>query len=368
MKKCFALLLAVLTIFGLMACSPASEETTDPSPSVQTPSPSPEDTPSAVPTPAPENLSPTTGLEGKTAATYTPITVMIENSPAARPQTGMQQADIVYEALAEGGITRFMCLFNDQKPTMVGPVRSVRIYYLNMQKEWDSLMVHYGGVTYDKGGVYTYGPDTDYIKVRVDGIAGKWEKYFWRSSGRKAPHNVYTDLTKVQDELYDFTPDQRAALFFSADAAGTGQTVDVVRLPFLSNDSKFVSFQYDAAADKFVRYQQGKPFDVVTVSKNEAGEQTSATAPLTFQNLIIQYAKTYVAPGDPSGRRLIDLTGEGSCEYFIGGKRETGTWKRASLDEDTQYLDSKGNPIVLRPGNTYIGLHPTAKQAEVVYA
>ena len=70
---------------------------------------------------------------------------MIENAPAARPQTNLQKADVVYEALAEGSITRFFCVFNDNMPEDAGPVRSLRRYYMNMQKEWDSIIIHCGG-------------------------------------------------------------------------------------------------------------------------------------------------------------------------------------------------------------------------------
>ena len=238
MKKTILLLVISVMIF-CAACGAQPQQSTSPSASPSAsasaePSPSPSATPSpsesASPSaPAlPENVSFTTGLplEG---ATYKPVAVMIENSPAARPQNGLQAADIVYEAIAEGGITRFLCLFNDHMPTTVGPVRSLRLYYLQIQEEWDSILVHFGGPM-------TRGLESDVfhtasakLKLRVCGIKGivynndldhakSSGAYFWRSTDRKAPHNAYTNLEKVQ-ALYDYTPNARTPWQFDANTA-----------------------------------------------------------------------------------------------------------------------------------------------------
>ena len=94
------------------------------------------------PDPEPVYISPTTGREFSKQREFYPILVMIENSRDARPQTGLMQADVVYEAPVESTITRFACLFNDTLPTLAGPVRSARMYYLGIQQEWDSIFMH----------------------------------------------------------------------------------------------------------------------------------------------------------------------------------------------------------------------------------
>ena len=134
MKKALAFVLALLSLPLLFSCGkeqqPEASQEVLPSPTVAA-----SEEPSSDPT---VYYSPTTGTAYDAPPEYKPMSVMIENQSQARPQTGLQQADIIYEAMAEGDITRFMCIFNDQKPSVAGPIRSARLYYINVQKEWDS--------------------------------------------------------------------------------------------------------------------------------------------------------------------------------------------------------------------------------------
>lgn len=364
MKRFFAAILVGITVLSLCACGAAPEATASPSPAVSATTLPLE--PSAVPTPSPEPRSLTTGLPS--AQEYKPITVMIENSEKARPQTGLQQADIVYEAMAEGNITRMLCVFNDQKPVVAGPVRSTRIYFINIQKEWDSPLVHYGGPRNASQPSYVYGKNTESIKVRVDGLKGAYNDYFWRDKSRSAPNNVYTDLQKIEDELYDYTPDAREQFSFDENVSYTGQTVDTVGIPFNTSSADFVQFKYDASTGLFTRYMKDTPFKVRSVTLDASGEQESTTAPLTVKNLIVQYAKTYTIKGDNNGRQMVEVTGKGDCEYYIGGIQLKGTWERSALDDSTHYYLEDGSPVVLQPGNTWIALQPTGKQTEVTYS
>ena len=135
--------------------------------------------------------SPLTGVElPDEAASKRPITaVVIENSPSARPQSGMQQAEVVYESIAEAGITRFVNLYQQNKPGLVGPVRSLRPYLVDWIKPWDASIAHVGGskraLDEVRNGSYR---DLDQM---LDASA------YWRSSDRYAPHNVYTSFAKL---------------------------------------------------------------------------------------------------------------------------------------------------------------------------
>lgn len=364
MKKALAFVLALLSLPLLFSCGkeqqPEASQEVLPSPTVAA-----SEEPSSEPT---VYYSPTTGMAYDAPPEYKPMSVMIENQSQARPQTGLQQADIIYEAMAEGDITRFMCIFNDQKPSVAGPIRSARLYYINMQKEWDSPLIHYGGPDDPNSPSYIYGSSTKYIKLRVDGIKGTYNDYFWRDKSRSAPHNVYTDLGKIDEELYDYTPNNRIQFSFSDAPSYTGKTVDTVSLPYVTSVENFVTFEYDSAKDKFFRYEKGKAFEVRTVSEDEDGKQTTTTAPLSVQNLIVQYAETYVRNNDGGGRRMVEMVGEGKCEFFIGGKHISGSWERKSLDDSTQYYDESGLPIILKPGNTWIAVHPDNKQIGITYA
>ena len=355
---CFAL----LTL--LIAASACSDNKVQPSTEPIMPIVEPTDAPSTqaplTPTPTPVLFySNTTGLGYEGQPQYHPVTVMIENSAEARPQTGLMQADIVYEMPVEGGITRFLCLFNDTLPVEVGPVRSARIYFLHTQKEWDSAMVHYGGPSDEGFPSYIYGEEMEYIKLRVDGIKGKWDSYFWRSEDRKAPHNVYTDLTKIA-ELYDYTPEFRNQLRFDANLdTSAGMDYSMISLSFQTNEKTHTQFKYDPATNRLLRYVSQKEFMTNTVTLDANGQKQTITEQVSCQNLIIQHTKVYVIQGDKSGRRMAEMTGSGECEFFIGGKFFTGTWKRDSLNSATEYRLSDGSLLTLLPGNTWIAIQPT---------
>lgn len=365
MKKMLALLLAFTTVFAFGACTAEDPAVSDPSASAAlVPSKLPSQEPSSEPT---VYYSPTTGMPYDQPPEYKPIAIMVENQAQARPQTALQQADIIYEAMAEGDITRFMCIFNDNKPTVVGPVRSARLYFINMQKEWDAVFMHYGGPDDPKSPSYIYGQSTKYIKVRVDGMQGKYDKYCWRDKSRSAPHNVYANLVKVQEDLYDYTPNNRTQFSFSETPGYTGDTVDTVSLPYVTDTKNFVTFQYDSAKDKFFRFEKGKAFEVRTVTEDAEGEKSTTTEPLTVQNLVVQYAETYVRKNDGGGRRMVEMVGKGKCDFFIGGKHVSGYWERKSLDDSTLYFSDNGLPIILKPGNTWIAVHPDNKEIGITY-
>lgn len=344
MKKILSFLLVCIFI-ALSACgfqpTPAPSPTPSETPSVSV-LPSPSATVSETPSPSPVKVSFTTGLSSE--AEYKPVGVMIENSPGARPQTNLQKADVVYEALAEGAITRFFCIFNDNMPEIVGPVRSLRIYYMNIHKEWDSILVHYGGASTPGAESYVYGKSSEYIKIRVDGLKGKYNQYFWRVDD-KGVHDVRTDLTKVQ-KLYNYTPNPRKPWQFDTNVNYTSASpVTKVMVPF-TNAENFVWYSYDGAKDMLIRNMGKDVFkDAVTKSAIEV------------KNLVIQYCK-YKSLNDAKGRRNIVLTGTGEAEFIIGGKLVKGTWERKDLNSQTFYYDQNGKEIVFKPGNAWVEVHP----------
>ena len=371
MKKLLFVIMALFTALCIAACSATPQQTPSASPSEsESEAAAKTVTPTATATPSPsiviEKTSITTGLPSE--GDYHPISIMIENASACRPQTGLQQADVVYEALAEGNITRFMAIFNDTTPEVVGPVRSTRIYYINLQKEWDSIFVHYGGPSTSSKPSNVYGSSSKSIKVRVDGIKGAYNDYFWRDSSRQAPHNAYTNAQKILEKLYDYTPNTREPYLFDSSVSPSGETVKTISMPFASSDNSFVEYQYDAEKDKFIRYMDGEPFQCRTVTEGTDGKQEVVESPVEVQNVIVQYTKTGLFSNDIKGRRNIEVTGEGRAEFYVNGKHETGTWKRSELEDQTKFYLDDGSELVLRPGNTWIHLHPDNKEVITTYA
>ncbi len=351
MRKLIIFFLIFVLIGLSAACSPEEAEvlpTPTPIPTASpTPSPSPTPTPTPVPTPTPTpyvQKSLTTGLpyDGE----YKPVLVSIENSPAARPQRGLQTADVVYEIPVEGSVTRFLCLFSDNVPEEVMPVRSARVPFLYVIKEWDCIFMHWGGSGSEhKSGTEPYNffghKLYDDISFDVDGHTGHWNDYFYRVDYAKAPHNVMGNPALAQ-QLYDYEP-KPISWLFDEQSTYEGEAVEEIKLPMCTNISDYVSYTYDKENDVYLRSMQGKKF-----LSAETDEQ------LSVKNIIVQYSSYKVT----YKIKLWKMTGEGKADFYIGGVKIEGTWKRDSADDQTLYLDSEGNQIVLRPGNTWIHLHP----------
>ena len=322
------------------SATPTKASTPSPAPTL-----SPVPTPTPEPTPKPVLRSQTTGKPIDAVTPFKPVAVMIENSAAARPQTGLQAADIVYEAPVEG-VTRFLCIYNDLLPESVGPVRSTRLYFVRLQQEWDSAFVHAGGPQSGLSNVYT--DASSHIDTRVDITKGPYARYYWRIDTRAAPHNAYVNPVQIQQLMKSESKGRSFA--FAEQTTYGGQTVSTVVLPFYAGE---VTYRYDIASDKLQRYSGSKPF--IDADTKEA---------VSVQNLIVQYNHFYHG-NETLGRWLCDLLGQGRAEFFIGGKHINGTWERSAYDSPTIYRDDKGAEIVLRPGNTWIALHPDDRKISV---
>lgn len=300
-----------------------------------------------TPEPTPRLRSYTTGYPIEEIGVYKPIGIIIENSPAARPQYGLQAADIVYEAPVEG-CTRFYCIFNDTLPEKAGPVRSARLYFIRIQQEWDCAFVHFGGPQSGKSNVYT--SSSNHIDARIDFIKGAFNDYYWRADDKSAPHNAFTDVSKLT-ELMEEDADGRTFIY-NENPSYTGQTVSNIVLPFYSGE---VTYRYEADKNILLRYMGDKEFKDAKTDKA-----------IEVQNLIVQYNNFYHG-NEAKGRWLCDQLGNGKADFFIGGKHIEGTWERKNFEDPTIYKDSSGNKIELIPGNTWIAVHPEEKEIIIEY-
>lgn len=337
----------LLIIVLLVSCTPESS-LPEPTPS-PTPAPAPTSTPIATTTPEPtpqptEPVSFTTGLPFD--GPYKPVMAVIENAPAARPQTGLQTADIVYEVPVEGSITRFVCVFSDNIPEEILPVRSARVPFIYIQGEWEGILMHYGAAgrkeSQWKKDYSVYGHSL-YKKAGtvMDGLSSKWNKYFYRTNAAKVPHNV-VGKPQLAAELYDYEPTP-AGWTFSSSYSYTGEAVTQINLAMCSKDKNYVSYTYDEEKGVYLRFMNGKPFKAA-----ETGEQVHV------KNIIVQYS-TY---SSSTGRKLWKLVGSGKAEYYVGGRLISGSWKRESELSKTVFLDDNGQQIVLAPGNTWVHISP----------
>ena len=346
MKRSFFTAVLMMVTIMLAACSSGDAEisATPETTPTQTATPEPVEI-EVIPTttPAPQ-LSYTTGLPYD--GDYHPVMAVISNAPAARPQTGLQTADVVYEMPIDYSVTRFVCVFSDNVPEGVMSVRSARVSFLYIQQEWDAVFLHFGGSGDGKRSApwYTYyGSELlDDVKIDVNSCyESEYSSYYTRVDGIAQTHNVMM-FPLLAQQLYDYDPEPLGWLFDS-EAAYAGSDVTQINLKMCTNNEDFVSYTYDAENDVYLRFMNGEEF-----KSAETGQQ------VTVRNVIVQYS-TYDLIDI---YKIWDMTGSGDADIYIGGKLIEGTWEKASAADATIFRDNEGNQIVLRPGNTWIHIHP----------
>lgn len=292
-----------------------------------------------VPQPAATPRWPLTGEVADSADDVTKrvMSVKIENSPAARPQTGLDKADVVYEVIAEGGITRFHTIFHSKMPTVVGPVRSARPPDLFIISQYHSMLAHVGG------------PRAIRNKLADHSRYADMDQFFnpaayWRSSDRPAPHNMYLNVPKLRDngiKKRGYTP-ALSITGFEFNKTSSPGTVTVTTLDVAVSASNKVRWVYNEESRLYARSINGAAHkDAVS------GKQ------LTARNVIVVWARITPYPGDRHGVVDIKLTGSGRATVLRGGQKFDGTWEAGS-DSPPRFRDADGNTIKLDPGNTWI--------------
>lgn len=270
-----------------------------------------------------------------------PMAVMVENHPDARPQSGLSQAEVVYEMVAEGGITRYVAVFQ-QDAGAIGPVRSARDYFAELADSWSAVYAHVGGspeaLEQIKNGMYKNLTD---INEFYQG------SYFTRIKTRIAPHNTYISTEKLME--YESTNKKDTPLnpphsFTFTDALPSPtQPATAVTIDF-SLPSYKALFTYDPATQKYLRSVAGKA-DTDAVTKTQLAPKT----------VIVQETDINPIPGDDKFRVNLRTTGTGKAYIFQNGGVTIAAWKREP-GKLTQYLDAQSSPISFTPGQFWIAL------------
>ena len=290
---------------------------------------------------APKPVQPTTvasnlsGLQVDPSLNMKPVTgIMIENSEYARPQSGLSQASVVYEAIAEGGITRFLALFQDTNPSDVGPIRSVRPYYLQWALGFDAPLAHVGGSPEALNDIKTWGAK-DLDQFFNSGA-------YHRTSTRDAPHNVYTAVdTLTQLSIAKgytnstFTPWVRKAE--AASKLPTAKTIDMT----LSGPIYNVHYDYDAVSNSYKRSEAGAPH----LDANGSVQ----ISPKVVVGLVTPYG--IQSDGKHSDYGTI---GSGPVYVFQDGLVSVGSWHKADDKGPMTFTDAAGSPLALNPGQTWL--------------
>ncbi|MEX2552397.1 MAG: DUF3048 domain-containing protein [Actinomycetota bacterium] len=302
--------------------------------------------PIAAAAPPPAIVCPLTGVDaGATDLTRPVHAVKIDNHPRARPQVGMPQADVVYEELVEGGLTRFLAVFHCANAPRLGPIRSARLVDPDLLVLYSPVLFGYSGAAPP---VLAKVRSTDGVINLVHGGNGA---AYQRSGARSAPHNLYTssDALLARPAAQGVKGPPRTGYIFDPGllAGPQGPTGSGVDLSYSRGSS--ASYSYDAASKKYLRSQGGGPHN------DESGAQLSATNVLVFK------VPVQLVGGSPH----IGVTGEGEATVLRGGQAVQGRWRRPSLGDQFTLVDASGQPINLAPGNIWINLVPTDRAVTV---
>jgi len=270
------------------------------------------------------------------------LVVKIENHPQARPQAGLDLADIVYEEVVEGGQTRYLSIFQSADADPAGPVRSVRPSDPEIVAPYKPLFAYSGGTPKFIDLIRNTGGVTD---VGVDKVPDAYT----RRSGKVAPHNLYTSTAK----LYEKAPSDSAPPPKFADFLDPGQpfaaagAAPVATLSLAVGSSTKVAYAWDPAGGVFKRSLDGAPHNV------EGGQ-------LAPTNVIIQFTPYAPSPGDSdvTGAPVFkaQVVGTGDAWILSGGMLVKGKWSKTSAASMTTFTDASGAPVKLVPGRTWVEL------------
>lgn len=344
MKKLILLILTLLLL--LTACAPRFEGTSQP-PDIES------ERPTATPEPTPEPI--TNPLSGEVIdediSEKRPYAVMINNISVAQPHCGVSKADVIYEVLAEGEITRMLAIFSDLNGVgAIGSMRSSRPYYLELALSYDAIYVHAGGSEQAYSDIAAKNVDN------IDGVRGKYgAEIFYRDPTRQkygTEHSLFT----TSEKLLEYTPKlayssehdgafDYGMLFTDkvtmGDSAATASTVNVS-----FGGLKTTDFTFHPETGFYTGYQFGSDYIDGTTGKA-----------VEFKNLLVLYADTKILDND--GRRSVDLTGSGKGHFVCGGLTIPILWSHSGTGKPFIYAREDGSELELEVGKTYIAVVPT---------
>ena len=295
-----------------------------------------------APKPAEKYYSHLNGIEVASKADLSkPVTaIMIENSPDARPHSGLKQAEVVYEAIAEGGITRFLTLFQQHKPQLIGPVRSLRMYYVDWLAPYQASVAHVGGshasLQEIRNGKYR---DIDQF---FNGSS------YWRANDRRPPHNVYTSFEKL--DALNASKGYKSSQFTSF-ARADGKASDKPNA--VSIDINFSSswynthYDYDKASNTYLRSIGGQ-------ASNDREEGRLAPS------VVIALHVNETTVMEDGWRQSIVTTGTGTATVFQNGTVAECTWRKNDRFSPLELIDAAGKPVALNRGQTWIAAVPNS--------
>lgn len=330
----FSILAVLLISGGVTAALYLMNRPAEPAPAQQVAA-----EPEPIPEP-PKYYSPLTGLLIETEADAKDLVtaIMIENSPDARPQSGLKNSGVVFEAIAEGGITRFLVLYQQEKPQLVGPVRSLRMYYVDWLAAFNPSVAHIGGSAAALAEVR----NGNYRDIDQFFNAGA----YWRATDRYAPHNVYTSFERLDALNASKGYNESTFTGFSRKDSEAAEVPTATSIAVTISSASFnSSYTYDPATNLYNRSQAGAPH-----TDREAGQ-------ISPRVVIVMKVPTQTVFED-GYRQQINTIGSGSATIFQDGTVQEVTWSKASKTDQISFKDAEGEDVPLARGQTWITAVP----------
>ena len=276
-----------------------------------------------------------------------PIAVMLDNHIGARPQSGLSDAEVVFEILAEGNITRYMAILQEVDMNSIGPIRSARPYFIDKALEFDALYVHVGG------SLAALDDIKDFNMADIDGM-NRGTDTFWRVNHKKIPHNMYTSTKALRAAAKRSEYRTDYDIGFASFAKEKQEFKDEENLKsIIFGFSMYYkpSFIYNAENEIYDRFVKGSP-----------QLEEFSSEPIKAKNIIVLKMKTKVI--DSEGRLSIETIGSGTGYYITCGKKMDIGWEKESREGKTFYTRN-GEELMLNPGNTWIVIVPMELEIEI---
>lgn len=289
-----------------------------------------------------------------------PLLVKIDNVPAARPHYGITQADMVFEIIVEGYVTRLGVVFQSQDPQTIGNIRSARLADRSLAPMVRGALVYSGTSAYEMPLIQGDASSGKYLDLSADYTGG-----YYRVTFRPGPYNMFTSAAAMRQAVaakggdgpqtvptWGFFADPNHAPTIGG-MAGSVAATDLA-IPY-REDSSRVEYKYDAQARTYARFQNAseKPVRDVDAANNQ---------PVAASNVVVIQTEIWEVPEivDAAGAHAHDmrLTGTGAASVFRDGLRQDGTWSRTSDSEPFVFKNRAGERIVLDPGQTWVHVIP----------
>ena len=288
------------------------------------------------------NLCPLTARRVEDVPDRPVLAIKVDNAEEARPQAGLDLADIVYEEPVEGGLTRFVALFQCHDAERIGPVRSARSTDPAVLRQYGQALFGYAG-SLDE--IQNEIEASNLVDLNFESVEAL--EAYRRDLQREPPYNLYTSTEALYGTVEDVGPAPDPVFTFRV-APPDGRSIRGFTLEW--SDAVEISWHWNANRQQWVRFL------------GESPHQLEEDRPVTAANVIVQVVDVEDSEfedlnGEPSP--LVDLLGTGVSYVFRDGRVVAGSWFRRSAKAVTKFLDRDGRPVPLKPGSTWVELLPS---------